>query len=239
MSMSPETTWALVACGLIAHADGVLDGEECGRLMAVIDEEVDGDEYSEWLAMLGDRAALEAMLDKLPPPAPERAREVLEQAWSMALVDGQRCEAEIAVLDGLARRLGVDDMQLQFWREAWVAGERDFAEVVAASAAVVLGGDAAVSPDDQPLVKDLLWVLPTDDAHRDELLATVLVPGLRDDTARKLTKLARAKRVQGLQLLAPLVHAAADTDAAHARFHALAHDVGLGAKADAILRDAD
>src|SRR5690606_23000467 len=61
-SMDLATTWTLTACGLMAHADGVLDGEECDRITAMIEEEVgtDADAYAEWLAVVGDRASLEA-----------------------------------------------------------------------------------------------------------------------------------------------------------------------------------
>ena len=59
MALSLTTQWTLVASGLVAHADHVLSGEECERLMALVDEEVDGDGYAQWMSIISDRERLE------------------------------------------------------------------------------------------------------------------------------------------------------------------------------------
>ena len=47
MAVSPETEWVLVACGLITHADGTLDGNEAERLMAMVDDRIPEDDYAD------------------------------------------------------------------------------------------------------------------------------------------------------------------------------------------------
>ena len=55
-------------------------------------------------------------------PATERHREVLEAAWTMAMVDGERAEAESQVLAGLAARLGVSPVATV---SRWLANPRN------------------------------------------------------------------------------------------------------------------
>src|SRR5687768_255247 len=86
MALSPTSQWTLVACGVMAHADGVLDGEECDRLLAMVEDEADGEEYSDWLAALGDAKRLDQLLEELPPAPAEDHREILENAWTLAIV---------------------------------------------------------------------------------------------------------------------------------------------------------
>ncbi|MCA9699376.1 MAG: hypothetical protein KC431_17760, partial [Myxococcales bacterium] len=90
MPVSPEIEWILIACGLIAHADGHLDGNEVERLMSMVDDQIPADEYADWLDLLGDREALEARYAALPEPPASQHRSLLEEAWTMAMVDGTR-----------------------------------------------------------------------------------------------------------------------------------------------------
>jgi tellurite resistance protein len=228
MPIAPEMEWTLIACGLIAHADGVLDGAECDRLLSLIDEELDADDYSDWLARIGDKDALEARLDELPAPAPRSHREVLEQAWSMAMVDGDRCEAELDVLNELAFRLGVEPMQLEFWREAWTTNERGFSEWAARGAALVLGGGAALSDGDRMDFDDLIAMLPTSEQHREELRRWADGNDETIDAAgRSLAGLPRTRRRQLLKLIAPLVLESPEEEAARVRFRDLAAAAGI------------
>ena len=110
MAVSLTTQWKLVACGLVAHADGVLDGEECDRLMAAVDDAADGDTYSEWLATVADPERLQRVLDELPTPPEESRRAILEQAWTMSIVDGERCDAETA-----AASFGMRNISMTSW----------------------------------------------------------------------------------------------------------------------------
>ena len=234
---NPQTEWTIVVCGLIAHADGVLDGEECERLLAFIDDEMDADSYSDWLALVGDKAGLEAKLAELPPPPADQHRELLEQAWSMAMVDGERCEEEVEQLKEIALAIGVEPMQLEFWREAWTQTEHEFAEATAAGAAAVLAGNGPLFPDDREGFAELLRVLPTTNDHREELKAATAVGGDVVTVGLRLTGMNRKVRKRAMMMIAPLVVAAAQKEDARSRFVELAVGSGLTAtEADRILK---
>jgi tellurite resistance protein len=239
MALRPETEWLLTACALIAHADGVLDGEECDRLLGLIDERLDGDEYSEWIAMMGDRELLERHLSELPMPSEKSHQDLLEQAWTMAMVDGERCEAELEELAKIAARLGVEAVQLDYWRETWVYGERALAESAAAAAAFVLGAHEAAGADDKARFVGFIGQLPTVDEHRQELRATWVTPPGAFDVARLLGALSRRTRIMVLRLLARLSLRSSGPDAATLRFRDLAVAAGVaGSDVDAMLEDA-
>ncbi len=240
--MDLATTWTLTACGLMAHADGVLDGEECDRITAMIEEEVgtDADAYAEWLAVVGDRASLEAKLASLELPPAEQHREILEQVWTLALVDGRRCEAELAMLESLARRLGVEPVQLEFWREAWSSAQEDLAETMAVAVAVVLGQGSLVPSADHPRVRELLSALPYPEDGREGLVARATRSADSSVAVQRLVAWPRRKRVWLLRSLADLVVRGARPERSAEAFVALAEAVGLDAdKGRALLRAAE
>lgn len=240
MAIKPETEWTIVVCGLIAHADGVLDGEECERLLSFIDEEIEADSYSDWLAIVGDKAALEAKLSELEPPAAEHHRELLEAAWSMAMVDGERCEAEVEQLQEIALAIGVEPVQLEFWRDAWTQSEREFSDVVSAATAAILGGNGPLFAEDRELFSEFLARLPTTNDHRDELRAHAGAGGDVVTIGLRLTGMPRKARKRALMVIAPVVGAASRAEECKARFVQLAVGGGLTAmEAERILARAD
>jgi tellurite resistance protein len=240
MALSPTSQWTLVACGVMAHADGVLDGEECDRLLAMVEDEADGEEYSEWLAALGDAKRLEQLLEELPPAPAEDHREILENAWTLAIVDGERTDPEAATLERIAARLGVESVQLEFWREAWTEAQTTFARNVTEALVVILGGDAPVAEDDRKLLTEFVWRLPTSNEHREQLASTVAEARDKDAVARELTALPRRRRQWLLRLLAPTARASTSPDDASRRFVELAEASGLARdRAEALLAGGD
>lgn len=228
MPVSPETQWVLVACGLIAHADGEIDGNEAERLMAMVDEKIPADDYADWLGWIGDRAKLDELYASLPDPPPEQHRNLLEEAWTMAMVDGTRNTDELVVLAKLAERLGVEPMQLEFWREAWTTAEREFATHGAQLALWSLAGGEALFEDDHSPYLDLIERLPTSVEERERLRALAEHPAIdRGELARGLAALAKPKRIRLFKLIGPLVRDAAATEEALTRFRELAKDAGL------------
>jgi tellurite resistance protein len=227
MALGLAEQWTLVACAVLAHADGVMDGEECDRLMTLIEDAVDGEEYSQWLATISDPKGLEELMSTLEPPDPAKNREILEQAWSLAIVDGERSSSELAALVRIAHRLGVEPVQLDFWREAWTSSQEEFAESIARTLAVVLGGGAPVYPDDRKVIGELVWRLPTSNEHREQLNAVAIGPQSHDDLESKLNALPRAKRSWLMRLIAPTLRAASRPDEARDRFIDFAGAVGF------------
>ncbi|MFO7562133.1 MAG: TerB family tellurite resistance protein [Enhygromyxa sp.] len=228
MAVSPETEWILVACGLIAHADGVLDGNEAERLMAMVDDRIPEDVYPEWLSVIGNRAELEARYAALPEPPAEQHRALLEEAWSMAMVDGDRNTEELLVLTRIAERLGVDPIQLEFWREAWTRNEQEFSNGVAELATWVLGGGEALYEDDLSPFLDLVERLPTTQDERDRLGAFATAPPSDAEAlGRALAAMPRSRRIQAFGLVASLVGSSVDAEQARARFVELGRVAGL------------
>lgn len=227
MGLSLTSQWTLVACGVMAHADGVLDGEECDRLLSMVEDEADAEEYSAWLATISDATRLEEILSGLEAPPPEDHREILENAWTLAIVDGERSTSEVEALGRIAERLGIESVQLEFWQEAWTTSQHGFAEIAAESLTVILGGTAPVDADDRKLVRELVWRLPTSNDHREELVATAAVPHRPDEIARKLATIPRRRRQWLLKVLAPSVESAKRPEEARGRFLELASDAGL------------
>ncbi len=201
MPLDPHKQWTLVCSGLVAHADGVLDGSECERLMAVLEatDDLDGDEYGAWMAAIADPKRLEELMTLLPPPPAEQHRDLLENAWVMAVVDGQRTPEEGAMLERLAARMGVEPMQLDYWREAWARTEEEFATAVACVLAWVLGGGAPAAEAHRAPARDALWATPCEHALRERLVGRAMLPCSRDEAAAPLSSLPRARRAAALQ----------------------------------------
>ncbi len=229
MALSLVSQWTLVACGVMAHADGVLDGEECDRLLSMVEDEADGEEYSAWLATISDSARLDEMLQQLPDPPEAAHREILENAWTIAVVDGERSESEAKALDRIATRLGVESVQLEFWREAWTTQQHDLAEVVVAAACVVLAGNAPVATDERAHIRELAYRLPTAEAHREELVASTAIPHDAEVVARSLRGIPKRRRQWLIKVLAELPGRSARREDALARLQALGTDAGLSA----------
>jgi uncharacterized tellurite resistance protein B-like protein len=228
MPVSPETQWVLVACGLIAHADGEIDGNEAERLMAMVDEKIPADDYADWLGWIGDRTKLDELYAALPDPPPEQHRSLLEEAWTMAMVDGTRNTQELLVLAQLADRLGVEPMQLEFWREAWTTAEREFATHGAEAALWSLGAGEPIYEDDHSPYLDLIERLPTSHEERARLRELAQKPGIdRAALGRALAAMPRPKRMRLFKLVGPLVRDAATPEESLERFRELAKDAGL------------
>lgn len=220
MALSLQAQWKLVAAGMMAHADEVMTGEECERLMFLVEQDVDGDEYADWLSTVSDPAKLRALFESMDPPPAEAHRTVLEEAWLMAVVDGHRDDAEVAMLLTIAEKLGVESVQLDFWREAWTQAQSDRAEATIRTLASLLGSD-------DPQLESALFALPTTSEHRDALRAIAAVPQTRDDVVRRLTALSKPLRRDVVGRLASAVRGSNKAESAAAQLQAIADEAGL------------
>jgi tellurite resistance protein len=228
MAVSLETQWILVACGLIAHADGVLDGNEAERLMAMLDDRIPEDDYSDWLSAIGDRAELEARYAGLANPPPEQHRAILEEAYIMAMVDGERNTEELVVLTRIAERFGVEPVQLEFWRAAWTHNEQEFTHAVATLAAMVLGGGQPLFEEDLSPFLNLVQHLPTSQDQRERLAGFATTPPTdAAELGRVLAGMPRGRRVQAFGLVAPLLSSSVEFDQARGRFVEIGQAAGL------------
>jgi hypothetical protein len=229
MGLSLKTQWTLVTSGLIAHSDAVMAGEECERLMAMLDEQAEGDEYGEWLGVISDPDRLHELLDELPELAAEHHREVLEEAWIMAIADGKRVAQEEEMLGRIAQKLGVEAVQLEFWLEAWTTAQDETATAAAHALRCVLAPQAALATADRELVVTRLQGLPTTAAHRDALVRDLAHPCPVDAVTQELTGLQKARRTAVLRAVAEVVAQAGRQEDAGPRLIALAASCSVSA----------
>ena len=96
MPLSPEQEWTIVACGLVAHADGILEVGEWDQVLYLLDERLDNEESQAWLELLAERRAR------------RRAEGALRCLSAEALKDLGIDRSEVASVaratDGLVRR---------------------------------------------------------------------------------------------------------------------------------------
>lgn len=207
MPLTPEQEWTMVACGLIAHADDVLEVGEWDKIVAMIDARLSEEEGADWLALLLDRAKLEARFSEIQPPLPAFAEELLEQCWSMALADGHGSEVEAEVHDRIAERAGIEADRAAQLRQVWTrkAGER--AEIVVQFAAGLANIDGRMDTEEAVQFDALLQTLPLSDAQRLECSQALFEPPSLDAVAERVVGLDMDQREGVLRDLAPIVGA--------------------------------
>jgi uncharacterized tellurite resistance protein B-like protein len=227
--LDPMKAWTLVCGGLVAHSDGVLDGEECERLMTVLElaDNLDSEEYSRWVATVSDPARLQELFETLPLPAPEHHRELLEHAWVMAVADGRRTGDEIEMIDRIADRFGVEAVQLEFWRDAWTQAEAELAATVAQSLGAVMGGGEPPDENDRPAIDEALWRTPCDVDDRERLVLVAMGSHSIEDSSRAILALPRPRRLVALRRLLEAAKAAGDPLVALGRVRDLASRVDI------------
>lgn len=227
MPLSPEQEWTLAACGLVAHADGILEAGEWDRVLWMLDERIGAEDASAWIELLADRARLRAHVEAMPPPMPFFAEGILEKAWRMALADGTGSEQEAAVHDDLAARMGVPPGEAARLRQAWLGQAHRRAELVAGFAALLANLDGRVDATEAAQLAALVDRLPVPPERRAALLA------LRDDpppsswVVGELMRMDAEERGIALRALAPLVRAHAPDGREHAVFLEVASAVAL------------
>lgn len=216
MPLSPEQEWTLVGCGLVAHADGILEVGEWDQVLFMLDERLDDDEAAKWSKVLANRAELETRLAELAPPPPLFTETILEKAWRMALADGKGSDSEAAVHDDLARRLGLDADAVKELRAAWTERAAQRAEAVAGFAAILFHLDGRTDPEERVRFEELLARLPVTESRREALLAQLDDPPELTAVTGSLTAMDPDDRGVALLSLVPVVRAtggAAERDA--------------------------
>lgn len=204
--LTPEQEWILVACGMIAHADDMLEFGEWDQILRLINANLDDEQQLQpWLDLLGDRPTLEKRFAELSPPLPFFAEELLEHAWRMALADGSGSEVEAAVHDRIAEKIGVDLDQAQAWRDRWTAQAAARAELVVGFAAALANLDGRMDSAEASQFDSLLERMPVPVARRLELQMLLYMPPKLDELGRRLAGLEQDARESVLYEIAPLV----------------------------------
>lgn len=237
MPLSPEQEWTLVACGLMAHADGILEVGEWDQVLYMLDERVDGDDANTWVDLLSDRDAVQARFDTLAPPAPLFSEDILARAWRMALADGKGSDEEAAVLSTIAERLGVPATETTRLRQQWLQQAHRRSEIVAGFAVIVATLDDRMDTMEAAEYESLLERLPLAPG-RDEAMRQLLdAPPPLDTLVGQLLALPSEERGIALLSLVPLVHVSSGGQAEQALFVDVAERLAIDrADAEAMLR---
>lgn len=160
MPLSPEQEWTLVACGLMAHADGILEAHEWGQVLWMLDERIDAEDTKTWTARLADADALRAHAKATPIPPPFLIEDILSKAWRMGLADGRGSEREVELHDELAVMLGETTESASAWRLTWTEKAAARAELIAGFAAIIARADGEVTGAERTSFEALLARLP-------------------------------------------------------------------------------
>ena len=227
MALSPEQEWTLAACGLVAHADGIVGEGEWERVLWMLDERLGDGDASAWLALLADRERLQAHVDGLAPPMPFFCEGILEKAWRMALTDGEVSEQEAAAHDALAQRLGVPLDEAARLRGRWLAQAYRRSELVAGFAAIVANLDGRLEPAEEAALDALLARLPVAAERRTALRAMRDHPPPLDRVVGELLGMDPEERSIALLALVPLLRANAAGERERALFLDVAGRVAI------------
>ncbi len=206
-ALTPEQEWTLVACGLIAHADDMLEFGEWDEILRLVDGNIDDDDLQPWLDTLGSRPALEQRFTELAPPLPFFAEELLEKAWRMALADGSGTEVEAAVHDRIAEKLGVSADHAAELRTTWTRSAAERAELIIAFAAALANVDGRMENAEAAQFDSLLERMPVSLARRVELAELLYQPPPLEQLGAKLATLDERARESVLHEIAALVRA--------------------------------
>lgn len=228
MDAQVASEWVLIISGLIAHADGILEHDECERLLSMLDEEeVDAETYSAWVSNIGDLEFLEERFVALPRPEGDAVFVALREAWLMAMADGERSESEDRALVDVAARFDVDEAALARHREAWGAFELKFSEVVAELSVALVGDGQPLSDSARRVFSDLAEHLPTEGDHKNELVAMAVVPVTMAAAVQKIAGLERRAAIRCLRFVSQVVGAHEDPASARGRFEQLVRATDL------------
>lgn len=236
--LTPEQEWTLVACGMIAHADDLLEFGEWDQILRLIDASVEEEAIQPWLEILGDRPALERRFAELEPPLPHIVEDLLEQAWRMALADGSGSEVEAAVHDRIAEKVGVDADRASELRNQWTAQAGERAELVVGFAAALANLDGRMDHAEAAQFDSLLERMPVSVSRRVELSALLYAPPKLEDLGARLVALPLDSREVVLYELVPLVQASDRGDRERDVFFELAERAAVSEeRARALLGD--
>ncbi len=207
MPLSPEQEWTLAACGLVAHADGIVEAGEWDRVLWMLDDRIGDDDASTWVDLLSDRDRLKAHVEGLAPPMPFFCEAILEKAWRMALADGEGSPHETAVHDELAAKLGIDGAQASQLRAGWLSQAYRRSELVAGFASILAHLDGKLDPTEVAALEALVERLPTPPDRKEPLAALRADPPPLDRIVGELMAMDVEERGIALLALVPLVRA--------------------------------
>ena len=239
MALKLELEWTLVACGLVALADGVLKGGEAGRVLDMVHEALPPEEQDEWIDLVSDRERLLARVARLAPPPADSHEQILRRAWSIALVDGEGSTDEARVLEQIGERLGIERGHVVTWRKLWTSEAIETAGHIASFAALLLHRRGAAArkpskqlpPPDREQFLQLLARMPLSDARRQRLHRLMDESPTVEDLGNTLLWLSAERRDEVLRELASHIRTGGHGSLGRQLFLALAARMAVAGEA--------
>lgn len=208
MALTTEQEWILVGCGLIAHADEILDIGEWDEVLRYVGSALSEHDQLIWMDILSHQDQLERRFNDLPPITDDAKKEdILRRCWQMALADGTGSDVEATVHDRIARRLQSDLDKVARWREAWTQQAHLRAELTVGLAAMFVNLDGHLDFHEAIHFDNLLERLPIPVGRRVELSELLHKPPTFDSLAERLMALDLGERVKALHSLVPILRA--------------------------------
>ncbi len=231
MPLSPDQEWILTASAMIAMADRVLKGTEAGRVLAIVNEHVDVAEQDHWMDLLTDLDGLQKHFETLPAPRVKDPEPLLEQVWSMALVDGEASMAEVRIFEKIAGTLNVHPPQANTWRRAWTAAAVESGELQANMVAVVLHLDGEICDADRAHFQAMIEGMPISKVRARKLLQLLDRAPKDDDITNRLALLPAARQQQVLKEIAAQLAKTQNAESGLAHLRRLAEAASLDVSA--------
>ncbi len=207
MPLSLEEEWTVVASGLIAHADEILERGEWDTILSFLGDSLSVEERETWLEVLADQGLLEDRYAALVDPPAEFVDELLRRCWRVALADGEGSDIEESVHDRIAMRLDADLDRVDALRRKWTSDAEAKAAATLALAAVFVNLDGVLDFHEAVHFDELLGRSPVPIGRRVELAALLNDPPSVDDVVAQLNQLTLGERLEALGELVPLVRA--------------------------------
>lgn len=207
MALTPEQEWTLVGCGLIAHADEILDIGEWDEVLRYVGATLSEADQQVWMEILSNQEQLEQRFGSLSPLPSEQGEELLRRCWQMALADGTGSDIEATVHDRIARKLGIDLEHTARMREAWTIQAHARAELTVSLAAMFVNLDGHLDFHEAIHFDNLLERLPIPVGRRVELSELLHTPPTFDALVDRLLALDTGERMRALHSLVPLLRA--------------------------------
>ncbi|MCB9755566.1 MAG: hypothetical protein H6713_37020 [Myxococcales bacterium] len=207
MSLSLEEEWTVVASGLIAHADEILERGEWDTVLGFLGDSLEPTERETWLEVLSDQGLLEERYAQLSDPPAAFRNELMRRCWRVALADGEGSDIEESVHDRIALRLELDLERVAELRVKWTREAEAKAAATLALAAVFVNLDGHLDFHEAVHFDELLGRSPVPIGRRVELAALLNDPPSVDDVVAQLNQLTLDERLEALGELVPLVRA--------------------------------
>ncbi|MEZ4429780.1 MAG: TerB family tellurite resistance protein [Nannocystaceae bacterium] len=222
----------LTAQGLIALADRVLTGAEATRVLSLVHQHLDVEEQDQWMDLLTDLDGLSAHFDGLATPeGPPEA--ILEELWSIALVDGDASMAEVRMLERIGQTLGVDAATVHEWRKAWTTEVIENGDFAARFLATLIGAGEGATPseEDRAYFEKLVNGLPISLARRKKLLRFLERPPTVDALAQELAAVPEAKQAAAIETIERILERSIHASAGKAQLASLRQRMAKAAAA--------